>query len=156
MRLRVIAVGERVPPWIEAGIAEYRSRLPRAFKLEVAAVRASPRTQGKPVPVLVEAEAGRLAAATPEGFVRVALDERGRALDTRAFADKLMHWRSEAPGVAFWIGGADGLAPQLKAGAALQLALSAFTLPHALARLVLVEQIYRCVSLIENHPYHRE
>jgi len=156
MRLRVIAVGERVPAWIDAGIAEYRSRLPRAFQLDITTVRASPRTQGKPTPVLLEAEATRLQAAVPDGYVRVALDEHGRSLDTRALAAAIARWRSEAPGIAFWIGGADGLAPGLRTRASMTLSLSALTLPHALARLVLVEQIYRCVSLIENHPYHRE
>jgi len=152
----VIAVGQRVPDWIEAGIAEYRKRLPRTFRLEVTAVRASPRTQGKPVPVLMAAEAERLEAAVPEGFIRVALDEHGRSLDTRALAGTIEQWRVRAPGVAFWIGGADGLDPGLRSRASMTLALSALTLPHALARLVLVEQLYRCVSLIEHHPYHRE
>ena len=152
----MIAVGERVPPWIEAGIAEYRSRLPRAWPLELQTVRASARTQGKPVPVLLDAEAQRLEQAVPRDFVRVALDERGRTLDTREFAASIGRWREQAPGAAFWIGGADGLAPRLKSGATLLLSLSALTLPHALARLVLVEQLYRCVSLLENHPYHRE
>ncbi|MCA3071815.1 MAG: 23S rRNA (pseudouridine(1915)-N(3))-methyltransferase RlmH [Rhodocyclaceae bacterium] len=156
MRFRVIAVGERVPAWIDEGIAEYRGRLPRLYRLEVTPVKASPRTQGKPVAAMMEAEASRLEAAVPEGFVRVALDEHGRSLDTRAFAAAIERWRSEVPGIAFWIGGPDGLAPALAARASMTLALSALTLPHALARLVLVEQIYRCVSLLEHHPYHRE
>jgi 23S rRNA (pseudouridine1915-N3)-methyltransferase len=156
MRFRVIAVGERVPAWIDAGIADYLGRLPRQYRLEVATVKASPRTQGKPVAAMMEAEAARLEAATPEGFVRVALDEHGRSLDTRAFAAAIERWRTHAPGIAFWIGGPDGLDPALAARASMILALSALTLPHALARLVLVEQIYRCVSLIEHHPYHRE
>jgi 23S rRNA (pseudouridine1915-N3)-methyltransferase len=105
---------------------------------------------------MMEAEAARLEAATPDGFVRVALDEHGRSLDTRAFAAAIERWRTHAPGIAFWIGGPDGLDPALAARASMILALSALTLPHALARLVLVEQIYRCVSLIEHHPYHRE
>ncbi len=156
MRFRVIAVGERVPAWIAEGIAEYCGRLPRLYRLEVTTVKASPRTQGKPVAAMMEAEASRLEAAVPEGFVRVALDEHGRSLDTRAFAAAIERWRTQAPGIAFWIGGPDGLAPALAARASMTLALSALTLPHALARLVLVEQIYRCVSLLEHHPYHRE
>jgi len=152
----VIAVGERVPAWIGTGIADYCSRLPRAFKLEINPVRASPRTQGKPVPVLMAAEAERLQAAVPEGFIRIALDEHGRSMDTRTLAAAIERWRAQAPGVAFWIGGPDGLDPALRASASMTLALSALTLPHALARLVLVEQLYRCVSLIEHHPYHRE
>lgn len=156
MRFQVIAVGERVPAWIAEGIADYRGRLPRAYRLDLTPVKASPRTQGKPVPAMMEAEAARLEAAVPDGFVRVALDEHGRALDTRAFATAIERWRVQAPGIAFWIGGPDGLDPALAARASMTLALSALTLPHALARLVLVEQIYRCVSLIEHHPYHRE
>lgn len=152
----MIATGERVPDWIDAGISDYRSRLPRRYMLEMTPVKASPRTQGKSVAVMMDAEAQRLEAAVPDGFVRVALDERGRSLDTRAFAAAIERWRDEAPGVAFLIGGPDGLAPALAARASMTLALSAFTLPHALARLVLVEQLYRCVSLLEHHPYHRE
>lgn len=145
-----------MPAWIDEGIAEYRGRLPRLYRLEVTPVKASPRTQGKPVAAMMEAEAGRLEAAVPDGFVRVALDEHGRSLDTRAFAAAIERWRAQAPGIAFWIGGPDGLDPALAARASMTLALSALTLPHALARLVLVEQIYRCVSLLEHHPYHRE
>ncbi len=156
MRFRVIAVGERVPAWIGAGIADYRSRLPRLYRLEVTTVKASPRTQGKPVAVMMDAEAERLEAAVPPGFIRVALDEHGRSLDTRSFAAAIERWRAQAPGIAFLVGGPDGLAPALAARASMTLALSALTLPHALARLVLVEQLYRCVSLIEHHPYHRE
>jgi 23S rRNA (pseudouridine1915-N3)-methyltransferase len=156
LRFLVVAVGERVPAWIDAGIAEYRSRLPRLYRLDVATVKAAPRTQGKPVPAMMQTEAARLEAAVPDGYVRVALDERGRSLDTRALATAVERWRAQAPGVAFWIGGPDGLDPALAARATMTLSLSALTLPHALARLVLVEQVYRCVSVIEHHPYHRE
>jgi 23S rRNA (pseudouridine1915-N3)-methyltransferase len=156
MRLRVIAVGDRMPDWIDAGVEDYRARLPRAFALEVVAVRPAPRGEGRPVSTMLAAEAQRLRAATPQGHVTVALDERGRALATRALAGQIERWRERAPGVAFWIGGPDGLDAQLRDSANFQLSLSALTLPHALARLVLVEQIYRCVSLIGNHPYHRD
>ena len=122
MRFRIIAVGERVPAWIEDGIAEYRSRLPRLYKLDVTTVKASPRSQGKPVPTMMEAEAGRLEAAVPDGFVRVALDEHGRSLDTRAFAAAIERWRAQAPGIAFWIGFDDpravGADPAARAGEA--------------------------------------
>ncbi len=156
MRFRVIAVGDRMPAWIDAGVEDYRSRLPRAFALEVVPVRAAPRGEGRPVAAMLAAEAQRLRAATPEGHLAVAMDERGKALGTRALAGQIERWRERASGVAFWIGGPDGLDPALREGADFQLSLSALTLPHAIARLVLVEQIYRCVSLIGHHPYHRD
>lgn len=145
-----------MPSWIDAGVEDYRARLPRAFALEVVAVRPAPRGEGRPVPVMLAAEAQRLRAVTPDGYVTVAMDERGRALATRPLATQIERWRDHAPGVAFWIGGPDGLDPALREAAAFRLSLSALTLPHALARLVLVEQLYRCVSLIGNHPYHRD
>jgi len=156
MRFRVIAVGERMPSWIDAGVEDYRARLPRAYPLDVVAVRAAPRSEARPVGAMLAAEAQRLRAATPADHVTVALDERGRTLSTRSLAGQIERWREHASGVAFWIGGPDGLAPDLRESATFQLSLSALTLPHALARLLLVEQLYRCVSLIGNHPYHRD
>jgi 23S rRNA (pseudouridine1915-N3)-methyltransferase len=147
MKLLVVAVGSRMPAWVSQGFAEYAKRMPRTLPLELAEVRAEPRTEGKTLARLLSAEAGRVERAVPQGYRRIALDERGRELTTSALARWLEERQRD---------GADGLAPELKAGAAAQLRLSAFTLPHGLARVVLAEQLYRASAILQGHPYHRE
>jgi 23S rRNA (pseudouridine1915-N3)-methyltransferase len=105
---------------------------------------------------ILAAEGERILAAIPPGSVKVALDERGKAQTTAELARRLADWMQQGRDVAFLIGSADGLDRGLKAGADLLLALSAMTLPHALVRVLLAEQLYRAVSLNQNHPYHRE
>jgi 23S rRNA (pseudouridine1915-N3)-methyltransferase len=155
MRLRIIALGHRMPDWVSAGVAEYAKRLPREHPLEVVEIKPEPRDRGKPVPQLLAAEAQRLDAVT-RGFVVVALDERGEAWTTRALAERLAAWRDQGEHVAFAIGSADGLDEAFKARAAARVSLSAMTLPHGLVRVTIAEQIYRAFSLLANHPYHRE
>lgn len=154
MKVRVVAVSHRQPAWIDAGVAEYVARLPRAWSFEVVELRPAPREGGRTASQILDAEAARIAAAST-GRNIVALDERGTPLTTRRFADKLARWRDTGTDVDFVIGSADGLAPGIKASAAAVVALSALTLPHGLARLLLVEQLYRAHSLLTGHPYHR-
>jgi 23S rRNA (pseudouridine1915-N3)-methyltransferase len=155
MKLVVVAVGQRMPAWVDAGFADYARRMPREWALELKEIRPEPRASGKGAAQLAAAEAARLRAAVPRGAVRVALDERGRALATAPLAAQLGRWRDEGREVAFLIGGPDGLDPAVRQEADLVLALSALTLPHALARVVLAEQLYRAFSILHNHPYHR-
>jgi 23S rRNA (pseudouridine1915-N3)-methyltransferase len=155
MRLRVIALGHRMPAWVAAGWADYARRMPREFPLELVELKPEPRGQGKPVPQQLAAEAVRIAAAC-RGAQVVALDERGQPWTTRALAEALARWRDDARDPAFVIGSADGLAEPVKRGAAAVVALSALTLPHALVRVIVAEQLYRAVSLLSHHPYHRE
>ena len=156
MKLAVVAVGHRLPAWVDAGFADYARRLPRECALELKEIRPEPRSSGKTALQLAAAEAVRIRAAIPRGAVQVALDERGRALATAQLAAQLGRWRDEGRDAAFIIGGPDGLDPAVRQGADLVLALSALTLPHALARVVLAEQLYRAFSILHNHPYHRE
>ena len=155
MRIRVIAVGQRLPSWIEAGCEEYAKRMPREWNFELVQLKAVTRLEGKPASEVMRAEAKLIEATIPEGHWRVALDERGKQVTTAELAGHLRAWRNESRDVAFVIGGADGLDPVIKNGANLLLALSALTLPHGLARLLLVEQLYRASSLLQGHPYHR-
>jgi len=155
MRVRVIALGHRVPAWVAAGWDDYARRLPREWNLELLELKAESRDRGKPVAQLLAAEAERIRVAC-RGARLVALDERGRSWTTRALADALDRWRSDAEDIAFVIGSADGLDPALRAEAAAVVALSALTLPHALVRILLVEQLYRASALLAGHPYHRE
>jgi len=156
MRLLVAAVGTRMPSWAEEAFAEFARRMPRELPLELKEIKAEPRSGGKPAEALMAAEAGRIRAALPARCRLVALDERGADLSTRELAGRLRQWMETGDDVAFVIGGPDGLAPDLKAAAAETLRLSSLTLPHALARVVLAEALYRATSLLKNQPYHRE
>ena len=155
MKLRLVALGARLPAWIATGYAEYSRRLPREFALDLLELKPEPRNRGKTAAQMLAAEAARIAEATA-GYHVVALDERGQAWTTKDLAAKLAGWRERALAVAFVIGSADGLDPAVKRNADAVLALSALTLPHGLARVVLAEQLYRATSLLSGHPYHRE
>ncbi|MBI5660444.1 MAG: 23S rRNA (pseudouridine(1915)-N(3))-methyltransferase RlmH [Nitrosomonadales bacterium] len=156
MKLLILAVGTRMPEWITAGFNEYAKRLPREAKLELREIKPEPRTTGKIAAQIREAEAGRILAALPADCLRIVLDERGPHLTTRQLSLQMQEWMRGGRDVAFVIGGADGLHEQVKSGIRQHLALSAMTLPHGLARVLLAEQLYRAYSLLHNHPYHRE
>jgi 23S rRNA (pseudouridine1915-N3)-methyltransferase len=156
MRLIVAAVGNRMPGWVDEAFADYARRMPRKARVELVAIRPEPRRASAAAPQIVAAEARRLRAALPPRCTKVALDERGRAFTTAELAGRLARWLAEGEDVAFLIGGPDGLAPELKGDAELTMRLSSFTLPHGLARVVLVEQLYRALSILDHLPYHRE
>jgi 23S rRNA (pseudouridine1915-N3)-methyltransferase len=155
MKLRVVAMGHRMPTWVADGWDDYARRLPREFMLELKALKPEARGGGRTVSQLLSAEASRIAQAC-KGSLTVALDERGTPWTTRALADRLARWRDDAHDVAFIIGSADGLADAVKRKAAATVSLSALTLPHGLVRVLLAEQLYRATSLLAGHPYHRE
>lgn len=155
MLIRVIAVGTRMPAWVDQVVADYSGRMPAEFRVEWREVRAEQRTGGTPV-VWMAREAQRLRAALPPGATLVALDERGTDLTTRDLAARLQRWQRDAQPVALLIGGPDGLDPALKAEARERLRLSSLTLPHPMVRVLLAEQIYRAWSVLANHPYHRD
>jgi 23S rRNA (pseudouridine1915-N3)-methyltransferase len=156
MKFHIIAVGVRMPGWVDAGFAEYARRLPRHFPLGLVEIRPEPRSSGKNVEQLLAAEAVRIGAAIPAGATRVVCDERGTDLTTMQFAKRLQSWQGRGGDIAFLIGGPDGLARSIKDGAHAAIRLSGMTLPHGLARVLLAEQIYRAWSILQNHPYHRE
>ncbi|MDR0380047.1 MAG: 23S rRNA (pseudouridine(1915)-N(3))-methyltransferase RlmH [Candidatus Accumulibacter sp.] len=155
MKLSILAVGHRLPAWVAAGCAEYLKRMPRELPLSVVEVKPEPRG-AKRREQLLAAEASRLRAAL-QGFSRtVVLDERGVDVSTRQLALWLESWMREGGDTAFIIGSADGIDEEIKARADAVLRLSSLTLPHAMVRLVLCEQLYRAVSVLRKHPYHRE
>jgi 23S rRNA (pseudouridine1915-N3)-methyltransferase len=156
VKLLIVAVGTRMPDWVDAGYADYAKRMPREMPLLLTEIKPEPRNSGKPAAALMAAEAQRLRAALPARCRRVVLDEHGADLDTRALADRLEHWATEGDDVAFLIGGPDGLDPAIKAEASDRLRISSLTLPHGLVRVILAEALYRATSLARNHPYHRE
>ena len=155
MKLRVVALGQRMPAWVDAGWDEYARRMPQDLPVELVALKAEPRDRGKTAAQILAAEAARIAAACKSATL-VALDERGERWTTRVLADKIARWRIEAHDVAFVIGSADGLAERVKRNASATVSLSALTLPHGLVRIIVAEQLYRAVSLLSRHPYHRE
>ncbi len=156
MKLYLVAVGNKMPRWVDEAFADYAKRMPRGCRLELTEIRPEPRSAGKTVPQLLAAEAERIERAVPRGAMRVALDERGRELTTAQLARWLEARRQDGRDMTLLIGGADGLAPAVTRGAELVLRLSAMTLPHGLARVMLAEQLYRAASILHNHPYHRE
>src|SRR5688572_19591088 len=156
MKLRVLAVGHRMPAWVDAGFNEYARRMPPDARIELIAVKAQARAGGSSVLRALEAEDKRIRAALPAGSIKVVLDERGKLLSTKDLAGRIERWRTMGRDVAFVVGGADGLAETVKRGAELAWSLSPLTLPHGLARVVLAEQLYRAVSILHNHPYHRD
>jgi 23S rRNA (pseudouridine1915-N3)-methyltransferase len=155
MKLLVVAVGERMPHWVDEGFADYARRFPRKARLELAEIRPEKRGPTRTVAQALAAEAKRIQAALPPGCRRVVLDERGRDVTTAALARLLEGWLAEGRDLAFLVGGPDGLDPGLKRPGELQLRLSSLTLPHAIVRIVLAEQLYRALSILDNHPYHR-
>ncbi|MEW6464276.1 23S rRNA (pseudouridine(1915)-N(3))-methyltransferase RlmH [Tibeticola sp.] len=156
MRLLVVAVGQRVPDWAQTAWDDYAKRFPPELRVELKAVKTEPRAGGKALDALLAAERQRIEAAIPRGSRVVVLDERGTALSTRALADRLGAWQLGGDDVALVIGGPDGLDPGLRAAAHERIRLSDLTLPHALVRVLLVEQLYRAWSVRAGHPYHRE
>jgi len=155
MKLLIVAVGQRVPDWAQTAWDDYAKRFPPELKVELKAVKTEPRGS-KTLESLYAAERERIEAAIPRGCRMVALDERGTNLTTKALADKLKHWQLEADDVALVIGGPDGLDPEFKKLAHERIRLSDLTLPHAMVRVLLIEQLYRAWSVNANHPYHRE
>ncbi len=155
MQLSIIAVGHRMPGWVDAAFDEYAARMPPDLRLVLKEVRPEARTDGRTVDAMMANEAERIRAALPRHGVCVALDERGDDLDSIALSKRLAAWRADGDDVAFLIGGADGLDARLRREAQMRMRLSSMTLPHALARVVLAEQLYRAWTILQNHPYHR-
>ncbi len=156
MKLLIVAVGNKAPAWVDEGYEEYARRMPPEARFELIEVKPEPREAGKTPAQMMAAEARRVLAAIPSGVRVVALDERGKDLTTRDLAGKIAGWQREGGDLAFVIGGADGLADEVKARATMLLRLSSLTLPHAMVRVILSEALYRAVSLNKGHPYHRE
>ena len=154
MLLRIVAVGQKVPDWAQTAWDDYAKRFPPEIRVELKAVKTEPRGS-KPRETLYAAERARIEAAIPKGARVVALDERGEALGTQALARRLTLWQEQGD-VALLIGGPDGLDPALREAAHERIRLSDLTLPHAFARVLLIEQLYRAWSINAKHPYHRE
>ncbi len=164
MLIRIVAVGTRSPRWVDEAVGDYLKRIGAPLRVELVTVRTEERTGNTSAPALMAREADRIREQLPGHSARtrgqprarlVLLDERGTDLTTLGLAERLRQWQERADPVALVIGGPDGLDPTLAAEADESLRLSSLTLPHALARVLLAEQLYRAWTVLTNHPYHR-
>lgn len=155
MRLTIVAVGQKVPDWAQTAYDDYAKRFPPELKVELRAVKTEPRGS-KTLDTLLAAERTRIEGAIARGCRIVALDERGTAVTTMALAENLKSWQLSGDDIAIVIGGPDGLDAGFKQSAHQRIRLSDLTLPHAMVRVLLIEQLYRAWSITINHPYHRE
>jgi 23S rRNA (pseudouridine1915-N3)-methyltransferase len=154
MRIRLIAIGTRMPKWIEEGFQDYLERLPRELKLELVEVAVEHRGKNADIARLREAEGEKLLKLAGEARL-IVFDERGELLDTIGWSKALRGWMQDGRDVAFLVGGPDGHAPDVLSRAEARWSLSKMTFPHALVRVIVAEQLYRAWSLLANHPYHR-
>lgn len=154
MNLRLVAAGTRMPRWVEEAYADYAKRFTQEFKLELVEIPIASRSSGDTARA-IEKEGERMLAAMNANPYVVALQVAGKNFSTEQLARFLEQRLREGRPIAFCIGGPDGLAPAVDARADLRWSLSALTLPHALVRIVAAEALYRAVSVIKGHPYHR-
>ena len=155
MKFTIVALGHKMPAWVQTGVDEYTKRMPPEARVDIIELKPEDRV-GKSVDAVLRSEAVRIEAATPRLAERLVLDERGQRLTTRDLAQMLTIWMREGISPCFVIGSADGLHASIKLSAAKQFSLSGCTLPHGLVRVMLAEQLYRAWSLTQNHPYHRD
>ncbi len=155
MKLTIVALGHKMPAWVQTGFEEYAKRMPPEARIEMIELKPEDRSS-KAIAKVLELEAQRINAAIPRHAERVVLDERGAPLTTVKLAEWMKAWMADGVSPCFIVGSADGLAPEIKQSAKKTLALSGCTLPHGMVRVMLAEQLYRAWSLMNNHPYHRE
>ena len=155
MRARLISVGERMPAWVADGFAEYAKRLSRELPLDLIELKLGERGKGRDLARALHDEGEAVLAAIPRGANVIALDGRGKPWTSEQLAEQLARWRMDGRDLAFLIGGPDGHAPAALERAEQRWSLGPLTLPHMLARILVAEQLYRAVSMLGNHPYHR-
>lgn len=155
MRISLIAVGTRMPAWIEAGVDEYRKRLPPELTLDIREIALAKRGKNADVARAIAQEGAAMLAAIPPRDAVIALEVGGRSLSTEQLAEQLRGWQMAGDNISLLVGGPDGLAAECLQRAAQRWSLSALTLPHPLVRVLLAEQLYRAWTINSHHPYHR-
>lgn len=155
MQLIIAAVGHKMPAWVADGFGEYAKRMPPECRLVLREIKPVERSSSKTAETVMMLERERIEAVLPKGGRVVVLDEHGRDITTMQLSQHLTQWQQHGGDVTFVIGGADGLDPGLKKNADMMLRVSSLTLPHAMVRVLLAEQLYRAWSITQNHPYHR-
>lgn len=155
MQIHLIAMGHRMPDWVDQGVNEFTKRMPPECKVRVVEIPAAKRSKTSDITRLMQQEGEKMLAAIPKGAMVLALDVKGKALSTEELSQQLDSWLQGGRDVAMLIGGPEGLAPACLEKAELKLSLSKMTLPHPLVRVMLCEQLYRAMSILKNHPYHK-
>ncbi len=156
MRVSILSVGHKMPPWIQEGVQEYTRRMPPEIRVDLVELKPEDRGAGRSVDRAKTLEGERILAALPAGAALIALDERGKGVSTQGLSVMLSGWLRDGSHPAFVIGGADGLSEAVRNRADKIVSLSTLTLPHGLARVLLAEQLYRAWTILARHPYHRE
>lgn len=155
MKIHLIAVGTRMPGWVEEAFGDYVARLPRECSLQLTEITPGQRGKNADIARAKQAEGEKILKAIPRDAYVIALDEHGEALGSTGWGSALKQWMQMGRDVCLLVGGPDGHAPEVLARADKKWALSKLTLPHALVRVLVAEQVYRAWSLLSNHPYHR-
>ncbi len=155
MLMRIIAVGHKMPAWVTLGFQDYAKRIGSGFQLQLCEITLEKRTKGSDIARLIERESEKIIAAIKPNHVVVALDRQGKLRSTEQLAHQLQNWQTEGRSIDWIIGGPDGLSPTCLQKAHVQWSLSPLTLPHPLVRVILAEQLYRAISILQHHPYHR-
>jgi len=160
MNITLLAIGTKMPRWVDEGYNEYSKRLAGGnmgadCKLTLKEIPSPRRSKSEDSATICRKEGELLLAAIPQGAFSIALDEHGKLQSTRSVADLIRQMKESSQSVAMLIGGADGLSDQVLQQCSVKWSLSQLTFPHAMVRVIVAEQIYRAVSLLNNHPYHR-
>ena len=155
MRVKLIAVGTKMPKWVVEGYDEYAKRLPKDFSLELVELPMSQRGKNTDIAKAIQKEGDAMLAAIPSGDKVIALEVLGKTWSTEQLAEQAAQWRMDGHNISLLVGGPDGLDPRCTARADQAWSLSKLTLPHPMVRILLAEQIYRAWTLMNNHPYHR-
>jgi 23S rRNA (pseudouridine1915-N3)-methyltransferase len=155
MQINLIAVGNKMPSWVESGYEEYAKRLPAGYTLKLIEITPEKRTKQADIKRITDKEGEKILAAIKPGNLVIALDVLGQAWPTEQLAKGLQTWHSENRDVDLLVGGPDGLSKAALQKAHIKWSLSPLTLPHPLVRIMLAEQLYRAWSILHNHPYHR-
>lgn len=156
MKLQLVAVGTKMPDWVQTGFTDYLHRFPKDMPLELVEVPAGKRGKNADIRRILEREGEQMLAAVGKGNLIVTLDIPGSQWDTPQLAKQLERWKLDGRNVSLLIGGPEGLSPQCKTAAEQSWSLSPLTLPHPLVRVLVAESLYRAWSITANHPYHRE
>lgn len=155
MNIHLIAIGDRMPAWVQQGYAEYAKRMPPECALRLVEIASGKRGKNADIARAMRDEGRRMLNAIPKGARVIALEVNGRNWSTELLAQQLDTWMAGGQDIALLVGGPEGLSGEARAAAAQQWSLSPLTLPHPLVRVILAEQLYRALSILRNHPYHR-
>ena len=156
MKIHLIAVGKKIPEWINAGFSEFSKRMPPELQINLIEITPSIRNKATPIEKNIKEEGERIQSAIPSNSKLIVLDEKGTSFNSIALSKKMESWLPMGQDITLVIGGANGIDPVIKQQADEKWSLSSFTLPHALVRVVIAEQLYRAWSILKKHPYHRE